>query len=124
MNENGNGNEGAIKEALSAIAQQKMLEFFNRGLILEANLAVAQQENGHLLNTINDLQEEIETLTKKSSNKKTEGNKKIEDLYEENSKLKVDNETLETRMQDLANKVNTGYKPKIRELEDKIKEME
>ena len=43
---------------------------------------------------------------------------------EENSKLKVDNETLETRMQDLTNKISTGYKPKIRELEDKIKEME
>ena len=124
MNENGNANEGAIKDALSGIAQQKMLEFFNRGLILEANLAVSQQENGQLLNTINDLQEEIEALTKKSSNKKNEGNKKLEDLHEENSKLKVDNESLETRIQDLTSKISTGYKPKIRELEDKIKEME
>ena len=36
----------------------------------------------------------------------------------------VEKESLETRTQDLTGKISTGYKPKIRELEDKIKEME
>ena len=124
MNENGDANEGAIKDAVGNISQQKMIEFFNRSILLEANLVVSRNENEQLLNTINDLQEEIENLTKKSSNKNSEGNKKIDDLLEENSKLKVEKESLETRTQDLTSKISTGYKPKIRELEDKIKEME
>ena len=124
MNENGDANEGAIKDAVGNISQQKMIEFFNRSILLEANLVVSRNENEQLLNTINDLQEEIENLTKKSSNKNSEGNKKIDDLLEENSKLKVEKESLETRTQDLTGKISTGYKPKIRELEDKIKEME
>jgi len=124
MNENGDANEGAIKDAVGNISQQKMIEFFNRSILLEANLVVSRNENEQLLNTINDLQEEIENLTKKSSNKNSEGNKKIDDLLEENSKLKVEKESLETRTQDLIGKISTGYKPKIRELEDKIKEME
>ena len=44
--------EGAVKDALSTLAQQKLLEFFNRSLIFEANLAVVQQEKAQLLNTI------------------------------------------------------------------------
>ena len=43
---------------------------------------------------------------------------------QENSKLKIDNEELTTRLNDLSSKISTGYKPKIRELEDKIKELE
>ena len=124
MNENGDANEGAIKDAVGNISQQKMIEFFNRSVLLEANLLVSRNENEQLLNTINDLQEEIENLTTKSSDKNSEGNKKIDDLFEKNSKLQVEKEDLETRLSDLSSKINTGYKPKIRELEDKIKEME
>ena len=54
--------EGAVKEALSTLSQQKMLEFFQRGLLLEANLVVARNESEQLLNNINDLQGEIDDL--------------------------------------------------------------
>ena len=116
--------EGAVKEALSTLSQQKMLEFFQRGLLLEANLVVARNESEQLLNNINDLQGEIDDLKTSANEGTDEKNTKIEQLIEENSKLKIDNEELTTRLTDLSGKITTGYKPKIRELEEKIKEME
>lgn len=116
--------EGAVKEALSTLSQQKMLEFFQRGLLLEANLVVARNESEQLLNNINDLQGEIDDLKTSANEGTDEKNTKIEQLIEENSKLKIDNEELTTRLADLSGKITTGYKPKIRELEEKIKEME
>ena len=116
--------EGAVKEALSTLSQQKMLEFFHRGLLLEANLVVARNESEQLLNNINDLQGEIDDLKTSANEGTDEKNTKIEQLIEENSKLKIDNEELKTRLADLSGKITTGYKPKIRELEEKIKEME
>ena len=116
--------ESAVKEALSTLSQQKMLEFFQRGLLLEANLVVARNESEQLLNNINDLQGEIDDLKTSANEGTDEKNTKIEQLIEENSKLKIDNEELTTRLTDLSGKITTGYKPKIRELEEKIKEME
>jgi cell division protein FtsB len=116
--------EGAVKDAISNLAQKNMLEFFQRCLLLEANLVVAKGESEQLLNNINDLNEEIENLKTAAEGGKDEKNVKIEKLHEENSKLKIDNEELTTRLNDLSSKISTGYKPKIRELEDKIKELE
>lgn len=116
--------EGAVKDALSTLAQQKLLEFFNRSLIFEANLAVVQQEKAQLLNTIKELNEEISELQNKSSQTNDERNKKIGDLDANNSKLLVENEALTTRLNDLVGKIDTGYKPRIKELEDKLKKME
>ena len=116
--------EGAVKDALSTLAQQKLLEFFNRSLIFEANLAVVQQEKVQLLNTIKELNEEISELENKSSQTNDERNKKIGDLDANNSKLLVENEALTTRLNDLVGKIDTGYKPRIKELEDKLKKME
>ena len=116
--------ESAIKDALSNLAQKNMMDFFQRSMLLEANLVVAKGVSEQLLNNINDLQEEIENLKKAAEGGKDEKNAKIEKLHEENSILKIDNEELTTRLNDLSGKINTGYKPKIRELEDKIKELE
>ena len=116
--------EGAVKEAVSTLAQQRMIEFFNRSLLLEANLVVARSEAEQLLNNINDLEEEIEGLKNSVDEGADEKNNKIEQLIEHNSKLKIDNEELTTRLNDLSSKITTGYKPKIRELEEKITEME
>ena len=116
--------EGAVKEAVSTLAQQRMIEFFNRSLLLEANLVVARSEAEQLLNNINDLEEEIEGFKNSVAEGTDEKNNKIEQLIEHNSKLKIDNEELTTRLNDLSSKITTGYKPKIRELEEKITEME
>ena len=47
--------EGAVKDAISNLAQKNMLEFFQRSILLEANLVVARNESEQLLNNINDL---------------------------------------------------------------------
>jgi|TARA_Y100000310_G_scaffold306722_1_gene348125 regulator of replication initiation timing len=116
--------EGAVKDAISNLAQKNMLEFFQRCLLLEANLVVAKGESEQLLNSIDDLQGEIESLKATAEGGEDEKNTKIEKLHEENSKIKIENEELTTRLNDLSSKISTGYKPKIKELEDKIKELE
>ena len=116
--------EGAVKDAISNLAQKNMLEFFQRSILLEANLVVAKGESEQLLNSIDDLQKEIESFKTAAESGEDEKNAKLEILHEENSKLKIDNEELTTRLNDLSSKISTGYKPKIKELEDKIKELE
>ena len=112
--------ENKVKDALVAIAQQKIAELSQQNLILQANYQVVLAERVQMPDLItenNDLKNTIEEYSKKND-------MDISNFKEKQVKSQAELEHATTDMQNMTNKIDTFYKPKIRELEGKVAELQ
>jgi len=123
MNEKPNNgyiiNEQLVREALVSIAQNKSLELTSQNLLLQANYQVLLAECQNFPKILEEnefLKEELSKLTKKSA-------EELGSALEEQTKLEASHEHAITDMQDMVNKIDTFYKPRIRELENEVKNL-
>ena len=111
--------ENKVKDALVAIAQQKIAELSQQNLILQANYQVVLAERVQMPDLItenNDLKNTIEEYSKKND-------MDISNFKEKQVKSQAELEHATTDMQNMTNKIDSFYKPKIRELEAKVAEL-
>ena len=111
--------ENKVKDALVGLAQQKVAEISQQNLILQANYQVMLAERVQLPELIaenNELKQNIEDFADKNK-------LDISKLREEQIKSKAELEHATTDMQNMVNKIDTFYKPRIRELEIEVKEI-
>ena len=123
MNDN-NKNEGDIKDGLIEIASKKVMEFINTNMLLEANLMVAQNNLKLQTQSTKNLEEELQGY-RENADKTIEASEiKASDSKKQYSRLKSEFEVLTQERNDLMSKIESGYKPQIKELQAKIKELE
>ena len=123
MNDN-NNNEDDIKDGLIEIASKKVLEFINTNMLLEANLMVAQNNLKLQTQSTKNLEEELQGY-RENADKTIEASEiKASDSKKQYSRLKSEFEVLTQERNDLMSKIESGYKPQIKELQAKIKELE
>ena len=111
--------ENKVKDALVGLAQQKVAEISQQNLILQANYQVMLAERVQLPELIaenNELKQNIEDFADKNK-------LDISKIREEQIKSKAELEHATTDMQNMVNKIDTFYKPRIRELENEVKEL-
>ena len=123
MNDN-NKNEGDIKDGLIEIASKKVMEFINTNMLLEANLMVAQNNLKHQIQSTKDLEKELEGYRKNADKTVETSRTEVSDSKKKYSRLKSEFEVLTQERNDLMSKIESGYKPQIKELQAKIKELE
>lgn len=119
-----NKNEGDIKDGLIEVASKKVLEFINTNMLLEANLMVAQNNLKLQIQSTKDLEMELKGY-RENADKTVEASKtEVSDGKKQYSRLKSEFEVLIQERNDLMSKIESGYKPQIKELQAKIKELE
>ena len=123
MNDN-NKNEGDIKDGLIEIASKKVMEFINTNMLLEANLMVAQNNLKLQIQSTKDLEKELEGYRKNADKTVETSRTEVSDSKKKYSRLKSEFEVLTQERNDLMSKIESGYKPQIKELQAKIKELE
>ena len=123
MNDN-NRNEGDIKDGLIEIASKKVMEFINTNMLLEANLMVAQNNLKLQIQSTKDLEKELEGYRKNADKTVETSRTEVSDGKKQYSRLKSEFEVLVQERNDLMSKIESGYKPQIKELQAKIKELE
>ena len=123
MNDN-NKNEGDIKDGLIEIASKKVMEFINTNMLLEANLMVAQNNLKLQIQSTKDLEKELEGYRKNADKTVETSRTEVSDGKKQYSRLKSEFEVLVQERNDLMSKIESGYKPQIKELQAKIKELE
>ena len=112
--------ESKVKDALIAIAQQRITEATQQNLILQANYQVVLAERVQMPDLIAENAELQKTIDEYSRKNKTD----ISKLKDEQVKSTAELEHATTDMQNMTNKIDTFYKPKIRELEGKVAELQ
>ena len=112
--------ESKVKDALIAIAQQKVTELNQQNLILQANYQVVLAERVQMPDLIMQNEQLQKTIDEFSRKNKTD----ISKLKDEQVKSTAELEHATTDMQNMTNKIDTFYKPKIRELEGKVAELQ
>ena len=112
--------ESKVKDALIAIAQQKVTELNQQNLILLANYQVVLAERVQMPDLIMQNEQLQKTIDEFSRKNKTD----ISKLKDEQVKSTAELEHATTDMQNMTNKIDTFYKPKIRELEGKVAELQ
>ena len=119
-----NKNEGDIKDGLIEIASKKVMEFINTNMLLEANLMVAQNNLKLQIQSTKDLEKELEGYRKDADKTAEASRTEVSDSKKKYSRLKSEFEVLTQERNDLMSKIESGYKPQIKELQAKIKELE
>ncbi len=112
-------NEVLVKEALVSIAQNRVLELTSQILLLQANYQVllAECQNfPQVLNEVEMLRGKLSELTEKSA-------EQLHQAQKEKIKPAASHAHAITDMQNMVNKIDTFYKPRIRELELENEEM-
>tara|TARA_Y100000401_G_C8293447_1_gene210039 strand:+ start:632 stop:1033 length:402 start_codon:yes stop_codon:yes gene_type:complete len=112
-------NEQLVKEALVSVSQNRVLELTSQNLLLQANYQVllAECQNfPQVLNEVEMLRGKLSELTEKSV-------EELEQAQQEQLKLEASHEHIRTDMQNMVNKIDTFYKPRIRELENEVEEL-
>ena len=112
--------ESKVKDALVAIAQQKVAELNQQNLILQANYQVVLAERVQMPDLIKQNEQLQKTIDEFSRKNKTD----ISKLKDEQVKSTAELEHATTDMNNMTNKIDTFYKPKIRELEGKVAELQ
>ena len=112
--------ESKVKDALVALAQQKVAELNQQNLILQANYQVVLAERVQMP----DLIEENEKLQKTIEEYSNKNKLDISKMKDKQIKSQAELEHATTDMQNMTNKIDTFYKPKIRELEGKVAELQ
>ena len=112
--------ESKVKDALIAISQQKVTELNQQNLILQANYQVVLAERVQMPDIIKQNEQLQKTIDEFSRKNKTD----ISKLKDEQVKSTAELEHATTDMNNMTNKIDTFYKPKIRELEQKVAELQ
>ena len=112
--------ESKVKDTLVALSQQKVSELAQQNLILQANYQVVLAERVQMPDLIKQNEELQKTIDDFSRKNKTD----ISKLKDEQVKSTAELEHATTDMQNMTNKIDTFYKPKIRELEGKVAELQ
>ena len=112
--------ESKVKDALVALSQQKVSELAQQNLILQANYQVVLAERVQMPDLIKQNEQLQKTIDEFSRKNKTD----ISKLKDEQVKSQAELEHATTDMQNMTNKIDTFYKPKIRELEGKVAELQ
>ena len=112
--------ESKVKDALVALAQQKVAELNQQTLILQANYQVVLAQRVQMP----DLIEENEKLQKTIEEYANKNKLDISKMKDKQIKSQAELEHATTDMQNMTNKIDTFYKPKIRELEGKVAELQ
>ena len=123
MNEQQNGiyeiDEEKVKEVLVSMSQNKTLELTQQNLMLQANYQVLLTECQNFPKVLEEnelLKQQIQELTQKSADE-------VQAILNEQTKLVASQEHAITDMQNMTNKIDTFYKPRLRELEGEIEEL-
>jgi phosphoenolpyruvate carboxylase len=123
MNEQQNGvyeiDEEQVKEVLVSMSQNKALELTQQNLLLQANYQVLLTECQNFPKVLDEnklMKEQIQEITEKSV-------EEVKAMLNEQTKIEASQEHAITDMQNMTNKIDTFYKPKIRELESEINEL-
>jgi len=112
--------QATLKDTMINMAQQKVLELTKENLLLSANIGYLSLIKEQYSNLLEDYNKSVEHIQEFDSIKDLE-TKGLQDDMQKNS---VVVEKLKTDHMNLINKVETGYKPRISELEKKIEELE
>ncbi len=112
--------ESKVKDAIIAIAQQRIAEATQQNLILQANYQVVLAERVQMPDLIKQNEQLQKTIDEFSRKNKTD----ISKLKDEQVKSTAELEHATTDMNNMTNKIDTFYKPKIRELEQKVAELQ
>ena len=112
--------ESKVKDALVALSQQKVSELAQQNLILQANYQVVLAERVQMPDLVAENAELQDIIDGYSRKNKTD----ISKLKDDQVKSQTELEHATTDMQNMTNKIDTFYKPKIRELEGKVAELQ
>ena len=112
--------ESKVKDALVVLAQQKVAELNQQNLILQANYQVVLAERVQMPDLIKENEQLQKTIDEFSRKNKLD----ISKLKDGQVKSQAELEHAITDMQNMTNKIDTFYKPKIRELEGKVAELQ
>ena len=112
--------ESKVKDALVVLAQQKVAELNQQNLILQANYQVVLAERVQMPELIKENEQLQKTIDEFSRKNKLDISKLKDDQVKSTAEL----EHTTTDMQNMTNKIDTFYKPKIRELEGKVAELQ
>ena len=112
--------ESKVKDALVALSQQKVSELAQQNLILQANYQVVLAERVQMPDLVAENAELQDIIDGYSRKNKTD----ISKLKDDQVKSQTELEHAITDMQNMTNKIDTFYKPKIRELEGKVAELQ
>ena len=112
--------ESKVKDAIIAIAQQRIAESTQQNLILQANYQVVLAERVQMPELIKENEQLQKTIDEFSRKNKLDISKLKDDQVKSTAEL----EHTTTDMQNMTNKIDTFYKPKIRELEQKVAELQ
>ena len=125
MNEKHNETQEAeVKNGLIEVASKKVLELINTNMLLEANLMVSRNNLNIQIKSTEDLEKELQGY-RENADKTIEASEiKASDSKKQYSRLKSEFEVLTQERNDLMSKIESGYKPQIKELQAKIKELE
>ena len=116
--------EGEVQNAIVEVASKKIIELTQSNILLEANLIACQKRSKLLLGSIEDLKD---NFTESTQIKDSEADK-IKKKYDEDMKKLEDMELkyhkLTTQHTDLVNKVDTVYKPQLKDLQTENKKLQ
>ena len=112
-------NEQLVKEALVSVSQNRVLELTSQNLLLQANYQVLLAECQNFPQVLN----EVEMLRGKLSELTEKYVEELEQAQQEQLKLEASHEHIRTDMQNMVNKIDTFYKPRIRELENEVEKL-
>ena len=102
--------ESKVKDALVALSQQKVAELNQQNLILQANYQVVLAERVQMPELIKENEQLQKTIDEFSRKNKLDISKLKDDQVKSTAEL----EHTTTDMQNMTNKIDTFYKPKIR----------
>ena len=112
--------QSTLKDTMINMAQQKVLELTKENLLLSANVGYLSLIKEQYSKLLEDYKKSTEHIQEFDSMRDLE-TKGLQDEIQKNS---VISEKLKTDHMNLINKVETGYKPRISDLEQKIQELD
>ena len=112
--------QATLKDTMINMAQQKVLELTKENLLLSANVGYLSLIKEQYSNLLEDYNKSTEYIQEFDSMRDSE-TKGFQDNVQKNVVIM---EKLKSDHMNLINKVETGYKPRISELEKRIEELE
>ena len=112
--------QSTLKDTMINMAQQKVLELTKENLLLSANVGYLSLIKEQYSNLLEDYKKSTEYIQEFDSMRDSE-TKGFQDDVQKNVVIM---EKLKSDHMNLINKVETGYKPRISELEKKIEELD
>ena len=112
--------QATLKDTMINMAHQKVFELTKENLLLSANIGYLSLIKEQYSNLLEDYKKSVEHIQEFDSIRYLE----TKGLQNDMQKNTVVVEKLKTDHMNLINKVETGYKPRISELEKKIEELE